>query len=357
VDHWLPQLVVRAKSRWDASEKFVGTFVKEFAHLGRLHASINQFRSEDGGTRTYRFSYSDPPLQQMPNRDDELATLIRGAFLPEEGSWWLAADYSQQEYRLIVHYAELHDMAKSHEAGDRYRNDPRTDFHSMVAEMTGLERKPAKDSNFAKSYGAGIPKFAAMINKTIPEAAAIMEQYDRELPFNRELNEFCQKKAERTGYLRLLDGARIHFEDWEPRWLSRDERAEGWRAGSPWKMGPCRLAEARERVETRGHPWYHKQLRRANCRKAMNALIQGGAARQTKMAMRECHRAGYVPLIQMHDELGFPVTSERDGARITEIMRDVVKLRVPMLVDAEYGRDWGSAKNSWKDRNVQKTVK
>lgn len=355
VDHWLPRLVVRAKSRWDAAEKFIGTYVEGFAHLGRLHASINQFRSEDGGTRTYRFSYSDPPLQQMPNRDDELATLIRGVFLPEDGEWWEADDYSQQEYRLIVHYAELHDLRKSHEAGDRYRSDPRTDFHSMVAEMTGLDRKPAKDSNFAKSYGAGVPKFAAMINKSVAEAKAIMDQYDEMLPFNKDLNELCQKKAERTGFLRLLDGARVHFEDWEPRWLSREERAEGWRPGSPWRMNPCRLPEARERVETEGHPWYRKTLRRANCRKAMNSLIQGGAARQTKLAMRACWREGLVPLIQMHDELGFSVTEKTHGLA-AEIMRNVVKLRVPMQVDAEFGVSWGAAKNDWRNRNDVKRL-
>ena len=67
--------------------------------------------------------------------------------------------------------------------------------------------------------------------------------------------------------------------------------------------------------------------------------------------MRAVHREGLVPLIQMHDELGFPVATEREGARVTEIMREVIPLRVPMLVDAEYGVSWGAAKNDWKNRD------
>jgi DNA polymerase I-like protein with 3'-5' exonuclease and polymerase domains len=342
-DHWLPPAIVRAKSYREAADKFIQGYVVDFAHLGRLHASINQFKSEDGGTRTYRFSYADPPLQQMPHRNEELATLIRGLFLPEEGEVWESCDYSQQEYRLIVHFAERNKLRKAAEAANRYRRDPKTDFHSMVAEMTGLARKPAKDTNFAKAYGAGASKFAAMTNKTLEEAEAIMQQYDRELPFVKELYDLCQRKAQRTGFIRLLDGARIHFDMWEPAWLSREEKARGWGSGGKIKMGFCRIEEAKERQADESHPWHGKRLVRAECRKALNGLIQGSAARQTKLAMRACWREGYLPLIQMHDELGFSQSSARDGERIAEIMRDVVKLSVPMAVDAEYGPSWGQA--------------
>ena len=351
--HWLPRLYVHVKSRWDASEKFIGTYIMDFAVNGRLHATVNQFKSESGGTRTYRFSYADPPLQQMPNRDEDLAEAIRGLFLPEIGDWWLAADYSQQEYRLIVHFAERLRLRRASEAADQYRQNPRTDFHSLVAEMTGLDRKPAKDSNFAKSYGAGIPKFATMINKTVEEAEAIMKQYDEKLPFTKALNQESQKRADRKGFIRLLDGARIHYDKWEPSWLTKEERDRGW-GSTTYKMYPCSLAEAKERQEMEGHPWRGKRLRRADTRKAMNGLIQGSAARQTKLAMRACWREGYLPLIQMHDELGFSLNSEAAGERVTQIMREIVTLRVPMQVDAEWGTTWGDAKHSWKDRNKRR---
>jgi len=347
--HWLPPMLVKAKEYHEAAHKFVQSYIVDYAHLGRLHASINQFKSEEGGTRTYRFSYSDPPLQQMPHRNEELATLIRGLFLPEEGEVWMSADYSQQEYRLIVHFAVRNKLKKALEAATRYRTDPRTDFHSMVADMTGLPRKPAKDTNFAKSYGAGVKKFASMINKSMEEAEKIMTQYDEQMPFVKQLNTLCQEKASRTGFIRLIDGARIHFDMWEPTWLSEDERRRGWGSGGQIKMGYCRIEEARERVRDKDHPWYGKRLRRAECRKAMNGLIQGSAARQTKMAMRACHDAGHVPLIQMHDELGFSQASEKTGNEITQIMREIVPLEVPMMVDAEYGRTWGTATGTWAD--------
>jgi DNA polymerase I-like protein with 3'-5' exonuclease and polymerase domains len=350
--HWLPQLLVRAKSYHDAAEKFIQTFIMDFAHNGRLHASINQFKSEEGGTRTCRFSYADPPLQQMPKRDDELAAIVRGLFLPEPGELWFSADYSQQEYRLIVHFAERMGLSKAKEAADKYRADPRTDFHSMVAEMTGLERKPAKDSNFAKSYGAGIPKFASMINKSVEEARAIMEQYDRELPFNKELNERCQSSAERLGYVLLLDRAKIHFDFWEPAWLSKEERDRGWSSGGKIKMAPCGVEEAAERKKNPDHPWYGKRLRRANCRKAMNGKIQGSAARQTKMAMRACWREKLVPVLQMHDELAFSLRTESEGKRIGDIMRDIIALNVPMQVDEEWGISWGAA-NKTTDKKTK----
>jgi DNA polymerase I-like protein with 3'-5' exonuclease and polymerase domains len=342
-EHWLPKLLVRGKAYREAADKFLQKYIMDFAHLGRLHASINQFRSEEGGTRTSRFSYADPPLQQMPHRNEELARMIRGAFLPEEDEWWFSADYSQQEYRLIVHYAFKSDLEKADVAARKYREDPATDFHQMVSDMTGLARKPAKDTNFAKSYGAGVKKFASMINRSENEARMIMEQYDREMPFVAKLNEMCQKKAEKSGYVKLLDGARVHFETWEPAWLSKEERARGWSSGGAIKMGDCRLEEAQSRAADKTHPWYGKKLRRAHCRKAMNSLIQGGAARQTKMAMRECWRAGFVPLLQMHDELAFSFSKKSDGDRAAEIMRDVVRLLVPMKVDGEWGPNWGDA--------------
>lgn len=359
-EHWLPRLLVRAKSREEAAEKFIRNYILGFAHNNRLHASINQYKSDDGGARTLRFSYSSPPLQQMPHRDEDMYTEIRGIFLPEEGEKWGALDYSQQEYRLIVHYAvvayeyllktgkedratqeSLRKLAKALDAAKQYNEDPRTDFHSMVAGMTGLDRKPAKDANFAKSYGAGIPKFAAMIRKSLAEAEDIMRRYDQNMPFNAELFNICEGKAKESGFMRLLDGARIHFNSWEPTFLNPVEKLRG---GSD-----CPRGEAERRIRDPHHAWFGKRLRRARTRKAMNALIQGGAARQTKMAMRTCWREGLVPLIQMHDELDFSFRSLEQASKAETIMRDVVKLRVPMLAEAKFGKNWGDASHSWEE--------
>lgn len=349
--HPLPRAIAEAKQCHEASTKFVHAYLLQSVYRGRIHANINQFKTEDGGTRSHRFSYSEPPLQQMPSRPDPvegwditemIAKELRTSFEPEPDELWFAPDYSQQEYRLIVHYAFLLDCGKAEEAVAKYNEDPNTDFHNLVVAMTGLTRRRAKDVNFAKAYGAGVPKFALMTGMDLEEAKAVMGQYDGEMPFVKELNEVCDREAQNRGYIRMIDGARSHFDDWEPRWLDKAERNRGF--AERWPMVACRREEALERCQTKGHPWYGKNLRRADTRKAMNRLIQGSAARQVKRAMLECWRAGYLPMLQIHDELAFSITKEKDGKAIGEIMRNVIKLKVPMRVDEEYGTTWGTAK-------------
>ena len=333
-EHWLPRLLIRAKSRDEAAEKFVRNYILEHQVGGRIHANVNQFLSEDGGTRTHRFSYSGPPLQQMPFRDEDVAREVRGCFVAEDGEEWADADYSQQEFRLDVHYAVRLRLAKAREVAEEYRRNPKTDFHAVVARWTGLERKPAKDANFAKSYGAGLGKFAAMIGKSAAEAAKIMQQYDAELPFMSQLFNLAKRQADARGYIRLLDGARIHFDTWEPTYRER---------GTP-NVAPMRREHAERAVQDPEHPWYRKKLRRAKTRNAMNCLIQGGAARQTKTAMVACWRAGLLPILQVHDELCFSVSSRRQCDLIRETMEGAVQLDVPMVVDVGVGRSWAEAK-------------
>ena len=100
IRHWLPQLIATANKYDAAGSKFLEGHI--LAHLigDRIYAEINPLRSENGGTKSFRFSYSDPPLQQMPSRDEELGPLIRSAFLPEPGETWCTVDCSQQEFRL-----------------------------------------------------------------------------------------------------------------------------------------------------------------------------------------------------------------------------------------------------------------
>jgi len=358
--HWFPRAVAEAKQCIESADKFVKGYLIDYStSKGRIHATINQFKTEDGGTRSHRFSYSDPPVQQMPSRPDpvegwdlteEIAKEIRTSFEPEEGELWFAPDYSQQEYRLIVHYASILDCRKADEAVEKYLNDPNTDFHQLVVEMTGLTRRRAKDVNFAKAYGAGVGKFAIMTGMSFEEAGRVMGQYDGEMPFVKQLNDICDKQAQQMGFIKMFDGARSHFDDWEPRWIERSERERGFAEQRP--MYPCRKPEAIARTQDEHHPWHGLNLRRADTRKAMNRLIQGGAARQVKRAMLACWREGYVPMIQMHDELGFSLARERDGRRIGQIMREVVQLRVPMRVDEEWGTTWGTAKYPFKQARV-----
>ena len=241
--HWLPQLIATANKYDHAGSTFLEGHI--LAHLigDRIYAEINPHRSEEGGTRSFRFSYSNPPLQQMPSRDEELGPLIRSVFLPEEGELWCTVDCSQQEFRFVVHHAAIRNLPGAKDAVERYRTDPDTDFHALASEITGLPRKDAKNVNFAKIYGAGMEKFAEMIGKPLREAQAIYAQYDRRLPFISRLADAAQREANRLGYTVLYDGARRHWDRWAPQVYSKG-------------AGPCSLEEAQQRIRDPGTPGF-----------------------------------------------------------------------------------------------------
>jgi DNA polymerase-1 len=139
------------------------------------------------------------------------------------------------------------------------------------------------------------------------------------------MGRMVSQKANHYGFIRLIDGARYRFDLWEDR--------DNW-GSIPYPLETAKKAYSR--------------IRRAHLHKALNGLIQGSAARQTKMAMLSCANAGYLPIIQMHDELGHNIRDRnRDKKIIREIMCDTIKLRVPMKVDAAFGKNWGSHAITW----------
>src|SRR5690606_24307151 len=101
-----------------------------------------------------RLSSSNPNMQQQPARDEEIGPMWRSIYLPEEGGLWCADDYSQQEPRWLVHWAVVagrHRLISERafkaalEAAGKYRDDPSTDNHQMMADMAGIKRKDAKE--------------------------------------------------------------------------------------------------------------------------------------------------------------------------------------------------------------------
>ncbi len=336
--HWLPQLITQANKYDAAGSKFLEGHILAHIVNGRIHAEIHPHRGDDGnGTRSLRFSYSDPPLQQMPVRNKEIGPLIRGVFLPELGEVWAKPDISQQEFRFIVHFAALHNLTGAQAAVDQYLRNPDADFHALVATITGLDREDAKAVNFAKIFGAGVKKFAEMIGKPLSEAQKIFTQYDRNLPFISRLSRLCQREANRLGYTVLYDGARRHWDRYAPRGIF----SKG--------AGPCSHEEAKRRIADRSHPWYGGWLQRVDVHTSLNALIQGSAARHTKLWMRAVWREGIVPLLQMHDALDCSVTTREQGELVARLGCGAVTLKVPMRVDLKFGRSWGDATHSWEE--------
>jgi len=340
--HWLPRAVYDIRHKQDLAKKFLRKYIISYAHKGRVYPSVNQFRSEEGGARTHRFSYSDPPLQQTPSRDDEYAALIRQCFIPEDGQDWCSIDYRQQEYRLIVFVAELLRKPGARQAADMYRKDPNTDFHNYVVSITRLPRPRAKDTNFAKSYGAGKDKFALMTGMDLAEAIKTMDIYDEHLPFVKKAAEHYNRYAAANGHIRMIDGARRHFNLWEP--VYRDySREDEYKSVDPnISTAPCFIEEAERRKEDSNHPWYGERFKRAYTHKAFNSMIQGSGARQMKEAMCQVYDAGYLPLLQVHDELGFSFSSQADAFEAARIMENACpQITIPMLTDIKWGNNWG----------------
>jgi DNA polymerase I-like protein with 3'-5' exonuclease and polymerase domains len=336
--HWLPQLIARANKYDAAGSKFLEAHILGHIVNGRIHSEIHPHRSADGsGTCSFRFSYSDPPLQQMPVRDKELGPLIRSVFLAEQGEIWAKPDISQQEFRLVVPYAVLRKLPGALQAAEFYRNDPDADFHAIAAQLTGLVREDAKAVNFAIIYGVGIKKFAAMIKKTVSEAQAIRAQYEHKLPFLFRLDVLCKSEAKRLGITELYDGAKRHWNYYAPRYVF----AKG--------AGPCPREEAQRRRKDPSHPWHGAWLVRHKTHTALNALIQGSAARHTKLWMLACWREGIIPLLQMHDALDCSVATREQGELVARLGCEAVRLEVPVRVDLKFGRSWGDATHGWED--------
>lgn len=325
--HELPKKIVYVRELNKARTTFIDTILKH-EHRGRIHAEIHSLRSDEGGTVTGRFSYSDPNLQQIPARNAEIGPLIRSLFLPEDGERWGAFDYSSQEPRLVVHYASLLDFQGARAFVDEYAKDPRTDFHALAASIVGVPRKQAKDINLGLFYGMGKNKLAASLGLALDEAEELFKVYHDRVPFVRELSDHTMKRAGQKGVIRTLLGRRCRFDMWEPT-----------------KYGIHKPLTHKEAFAEHG-----SSIRRAFTYKALNRLIQGSAADQTKAAMVALYEQGILPMIQVHDELDISVGDPETGKRIQEVMENCVELKVPSIVDAEFGPNWGEAKMTFADK-------
>jgi len=303
---------------------FIKNMIMEKATKGRIHC---QFHST--GTVTGRFSSSNPNLQQVPARDQELAPLIRDLFLPEEGEDWVCADYAQQEPRVLVHYASLKNIDSALIARDSYHQDENTDFHQMVADMAEIPRKQAKTINLGLFYGMGQKKLAQELELDEETARSLFKKYHSKVPFVKIISNQVSNIASTRGYIKTLLGRKRRFNLWEPV----DSFGE--------KAFPYSQAAAT----------YHKQkLKRAYTHKALNALIQGSAADITKAAMYQIYKAGLLNdinlLLTVHDELDFSIAPDKHKCldEAIQIMKSCIKLEVPLQVDVERGLTWGTIK-------------
>ena len=318
--HELPKLINQAREINKANTTFIDTILKH-NYKGRIHSDINQIRSDDGGTVTGRFSYSNPNLQQIPARHKELGPLIRSLFIPEEGHKWGCFDYSQQEPRIVVHFASLLKLEGTQTIVDGY-NSGDADFHQMIADMAGIERKQAKTINLGLMYGMGKNKLMAELGLLKEAAEKLIKTYNQKAPFVRMLSDAVARRADDSGKIRTIGGRLCHFDLWEPH---------GFGIKKPLKHADA-LRE------------HGPGIKRAFTYKALNKLIQGSAADMTKQSMLALYQEGVIPHVQIHDELDISISTMEDADKIITIMEEAVELQVPNKVDFEKGDSWGDIK-------------
>jgi DNA polymerase I-like protein with 3'-5' exonuclease and polymerase domains len=314
--------------------KHKGTFIKailEHEINGRIHAQFNQLKSDEYGSVSGRFSSSNPNLQNIPIRNPQFGPRTRALFLPEEGEDWYSDDWSQIEYKFLVHFSAPYGGEKIIQ---RYNDDPNTDIHNYVSEIGNIIRDDAKSINFGLVYGMGEPTMALNMGRPLHEVKPIFETYHRELPFVRRTFDAIMKAASKRGFIRTMSGRRRRYETWEHKNYKKAKEND-----------PMSYDDAVAN-------WGRVNIKRAKCFTAANALFQGSAADAMKKAMVDIWEAGIcdvlgAPLITVHDELNFSVPRTDEGREAHDsalkIMETCVELRVPLKVDSGSGANWSEA--------------
>jgi len=343
--------------------------IRKYAVNGKIHCSFKQIAAENEqgiqkGVRYGRCSAVDPNLQQQPSpdRDPIIAGEWRKIFIPEEGAIWGCNDYSQQEPRWTTHFAALMDFPKARDAAKRYRDDPSTDNHEMMTRIVNgdtavdawlatdpkqfkLERGFSKAIYLGLCYGEGGAKLCEDIGKPTrwahisgwgkkrrinyyedkqdamaarmdagtgyykemagEEGQEILDKFDREAPFVGALAKAATARAEGKGFVKTIFNRHLHFE----------QRDDG------------------------SYDYTHK---------ALNRVIQGSSADQTKLALVEIDKTDAYLQLQVHDETDGSYGSVAEAVAVGDIMRDCVLKRcrplVPFKVDTETGPSWGEIK-------------
>jgi DNA polymerase I-like protein with 3'-5' exonuclease and polymerase domains len=378
---------LRMLSKAREADKAVNTFIeglKGYIHNGRIHADINQIRSDAGGTVTGRFSMSNPNLQQIPAKG-YYGKKMRELFLPEEGHQWGSFDYSQQEPRIVVHYAIKHGLSETQELADKFDSDE-ADFHQIVADMANIPRKQAKSINLGLFYGMGKGKLQAELNLDKIQAKKLFDTYHDKVPFVKELSDNLMGFAKEHRLVFTLEDRFCRFDTYESvnkRWNNKERKFEEWdpeakeikneKTGNITYQGdwvaPKLMSKqaawekfklqfnARSKSKNEGgigkveeltnegrKTWFAQYFAPAFTYKALNKLVQGSAADMTKKAMVDLYEKGIVPHIQIHDELCVSIKDEATRITVQETMENAIQLKINNKVDCKTGSNWGTIK-------------
>jgi len=273
----------------------------------RLHTSFNQTVAATG-----RLSSSSPNLQNIPIRT-ELGRKIRKAFVAEQGYSLVALDYSQIELRLAAHYSSDPKMIKAFKRNADIHSSTAAEIHQVNPEVVDKQmRREAKAINFGILYGQGPHGLSQTADIPYERAREFIEQYFVAYKNIRKFIDNTLAQARRDGYVATLFG----------------------------RIRP--LPEINSTVT---------MVRKAAERMAVNTPLQGTAADMIKIAMIEVDKKITNPdvrmIITVHDELVFEIKNslvKETVPKIKKIMENVIKLKVPVIVDVKQGKNWGTLK-------------
>ena len=292
----------------DTLSRFLGENFDEFiTKEGRVHGTFNIAKADDKGTISGRLSGSNPNLQQIQSKGElelegyteklKLAARVRPMFIPDEGCDLGKIDYAQIEYRLLVHYAV---GPGANHARDTFLKNKRTDYHQFVIDLTGLDRKPAKNCNFGIMYGMSPRGMQKAFNWKEEFVAHVLDEYHAALPYVTPTMDLVKETAKERGYILTIGGRRARL---------------------------------------RGKEYAYTMLNRLN---------QGGSADIMKKAMVQAEDEGVwdvlEPHLTVHDELVFSIPRTKEGIYETNhlsfIMEHCTPLKIPLLAEPEIGPNW-----------------
>jgi DNA polymerase I-like protein with 3'-5' exonuclease and polymerase domains len=320
---------------------------------------------------------SNPNLQQIP-ASGYIGKKMREIFLPEEGMKWGSFDYSQQEPRIVAHYAIKYKLANTKGLKDKFEKE-NADFHQIVADLAKIPRKQAKTINLGLFYGMGKGKLQNELNLDQKQATNLLKLYHEKIPFIKELSDNLKNFAERERLIYTLEDRFCRFNFYEStnkRWDNKLRKFEEWdpkakeikqKDGTLTYQGdwiPPKLLtkkEAWDKFKSEFNQVSKKKIEEfteegrlqqfslyyvpAFTYKALNRLIQGSAADMTKKAMVDLYEKGIIPHIQIHDELCISVVDDKQASLIKEIMETTIPdFTIKNKVDFESGPNWGTIK-------------
>ena len=325
--HPASKIILELRSLIKTRDTFLTGHILESAVNGRVYPSINQTKGESAGTGTGRLSYTSPALQQIPDRNKEVAKIVKPIFLPEEGHLWVDADMASFEVRMFAHLIGTPDIVQA------YKDNPETDFHQFVADLTGLPRNAtyggqpnAKQLNLSMIFNQGNGTTAetmgmpwtwesftpkgdtreVVYKKAGAEAMEIINKYHSALTGVKALADGCKAKAESRGYIFTRYGRHLRFPN--------------------------------------GFKSY----------KASGLLIQSTSADENKMNWLRINEAlegtGGVMLLNTHDSysLSLPEDQANEIARkVKKVVEEDRGLLVPLILEVQHaGRNWWESKSS-----------